>query len=98
MYVRVTYAFQIHVLTEGQNLVDTGDDFTCIYHVAQGKIEVNFLGLAWPCLAMLCLALPCLALLCHAFALLCLALTRFTVLFLPWLFLPWLCLAWLGLA
>lgn len=32
---------QIHVLTAGQNLVDTGDDFTRIYHVAQGKIEVG---------------------------------------------------------
>ncbi|CAM9293643.1 unnamed protein product [Pylaiella littoralis] len=32
---------KIHVLTQGQNLVDTGDDFTSIFHVAQGKIEVN---------------------------------------------------------
>eukprot|EP00752_Nemacystus_decipiens_P001585 g1546.t1 len=38
---RILEAVKIHVLTEGQNLVDTGDDFTSIFHVAQGKIEVN---------------------------------------------------------
>ncbi|CBN79697.1 hypothetical protein Esi_0388_0005 [Ectocarpus siliculosus] len=38
---RILETVKIHVLTAGQNLVDTGDDFTRIYHVAQGKIEVN---------------------------------------------------------
>lgn len=33
---------QLHVLKEGENLVTTGDDFTAIYHVAQGRIEASF--------------------------------------------------------
>lgn len=32
---------KLHVLKEGENLVTTGDDFTAIFHVAQGRIEVK---------------------------------------------------------
>ncbi|CAM9111146.1 unnamed protein product [Choristocarpus tenellus] len=38
---KVLEGVKIHVLTEGQTLLSTGEEFTSVYHVAQGSIDVN---------------------------------------------------------